>query len=543
MKRKKFSKVLLYVAMVAGLMVGSLFLPDVAEAENYVKYGFEPKSITWVCNGKNNVNAIMFCGYTKDGRKFKLKPKFSSMNPKILQISSDGNVGVNDKVKGTQKSGSTKLCAVYHGKTYYCNVKKVDPRINKKSISLCLGGKESFKLKMADIKDVNGKNLKCVWTSSEPGCVEVDGNTGYVKAKKECKKAVITCNVDGKKEYKCKVTVRKNKVSQLTLSENAMTLQKNETRTLAAAVLPEKAYNKKVTWTSDNSAVATVDDQGVVTAHNAGTATITATAQDNTSIQAGCVVTVPMSGNEITLSSADLTITDGTKTLSVNDITGQITADKVAWTVSDSKIISMKNTSGLQNEVTGLANGTAFVYAKVTLGDGTQKTLECSVTVSLVNREISAVLSSKNPSSSANSLSQDGIVYLTITNETSKAIALMRYDMDIVFTIGKTEYTMNYMDGNGNDENFLYESGGQVSCIERGNKRTYALTAYDSEAAEALQKQSKEFKTGILKFYYYDEDGKQHMVKIAAKGNETETLSLVTGEVINSSESRIWKNQ
>lgn len=542
MKRKNVSKVFLFAAMAICLMAAGLLSSRKAQAQTYVKYGFEPKSITWVCNGKNNVNAVMFCGYTKDGRKYKLKPRFYSLDTRILQISKDGNVGVNDKLRGAKKSGSTKLCATYNGRNYYCNVKKVNPKINKKSISLCLGGKESFKLKMSDIKDVNGKNLKCTWTSSKPDCIEVNPKTGAVKAKKECENETITCDVDGKRKYTCKVSVSKNKVSQITLSESTMTLSKNESRMLTAAVEPANAYNKEVAWTSDNNTVATVDENGFVTAHNAGTATITAVAEDDASIKASCVVTVPMSGNEVTLSSSDLTITEGTKSLSINDTTGQITADKVAWTVSDSKIISIKNTSGLQNEVTGLANGTARVYAKVTFADGTQKTLECLVTVTLMNREISAVLSAKNPSSSANSLSQDGIVYLTITNNTSKAIAMMRYDMDIFLTIGKTEYSMSYMDGNGNDENFLYESSGQVSCIERGNKRTYALIASNSEQTEELRKQAKEFKTGILKFYYYDEDGKQHLIKVAANGSETETLSSVTGEIINSSEVRSWRN-
>ncbi|MCI5884495.1 MAG: hypothetical protein MRZ84_10795, partial [Eubacterium sp.] len=113
MKRKNVSKVFLFAAMAICLMAAGLLSPGTAKAETYVKYGFEPKSITWVCNGKNNVNAVMFCGYTKDGRKYKFKPRFYSLNTRILQISKDGNVGVNDKLKGAKKSGSTKLCATY----------------------------------------------------------------------------------------------------------------------------------------------------------------------------------------------------------------------------------------------------------------------------------------------------------------------------------------------------------------------------------------------------------------------------------------------
>ena len=133
-------------------------------------------------------------------------------------------------------------------------------------------------------------------------------------------------------------------------------------------------------------------------------------------------------------------------------------------------------------------------------------------------------------------------MYLTVENKTAKAIALMRYDMDMVFTIGSKEYSIMYMEGNGNDENFLYESSGQVSCLERGNKKTFALIPSDTESTEALRKQAKEFKSGTLKFFYYDENGKQHLVKLTANGKETETLSSVMGEVVNSSELRTWRN-
>ena len=46
--------------------------------------------------------------------------------------------------------------------------------------------------------------------------------------------------------------------------------------TLRATVLPEDAADKTLTWTSDNEAVATVDENGVVTAHSAGVAVLTA---------------------------------------------------------------------------------------------------------------------------------------------------------------------------------------------------------------------------------------------------------------------------
>lgn len=52
--------------------------------------------------------------------------------------------------------------------------------------------------------------------------------------------------------------------------------------TLRATVLPEDAADRTIRWTSDNEAVATVDENGVVTARSAGTAVLTARCGDAT---------------------------------------------------------------------------------------------------------------------------------------------------------------------------------------------------------------------------------------------------------------------
>ena len=78
-------------------------------------------------------------------------------------------------------------------------------------------------------------------------------------------------------------------VSGITLNHTEASLVEGETLTLKATVSPDDATDKTVTWTSSNESVATVDNNGVVTAVAAGTATITATAGD---YSATCVVTV-----------------------------------------------------------------------------------------------------------------------------------------------------------------------------------------------------------------------------------------------------------
>lgn len=63
-------------------------------------------------------------------------------------------------------------------------------------------------------------------------------------------------------------------VDGITLDMAELTVEMGKTATLTATVSPENATNKKVTWTSSDESVATVDENGVVTAVALGTATI-----------------------------------------------------------------------------------------------------------------------------------------------------------------------------------------------------------------------------------------------------------------------------
>ena len=80
-------------------------------------------------------------------------------------------------------------------------------------------------------------------------------------------------------------------VTGVSLDESSITLDVGGNQTLTATVTPEDATNKKVRWSSDNEAVATVSEDGVVTAVAGGTAVITATTHDGF-FTASCTVTV-----------------------------------------------------------------------------------------------------------------------------------------------------------------------------------------------------------------------------------------------------------
>lgn len=79
-------------------------------------------------------------------------------------------------------------------------------------------------------------------------------------------------------------------VTGVRLNQTSASLTVGNTLTLTVAVSPSDALNKAVSWSSNNSSVATVSN-GVVTANSAGTATITVKTSDG-SKTASCIVTV-----------------------------------------------------------------------------------------------------------------------------------------------------------------------------------------------------------------------------------------------------------
>ncbi len=81
-------------------------------------------------------------------------------------------------------------------------------------------------------------------------------------------------------------------VQSIVLNKQTASLAKDSTMTLSATVLPENAADKSYSWSSDDIAVADVDQNGVVIGHNAGTANIIATANDGSGAKDTCVVTV-----------------------------------------------------------------------------------------------------------------------------------------------------------------------------------------------------------------------------------------------------------
>ncbi|ANQ52856.2 carbohydrate-binding protein [Flammeovirga sp. MY04] len=100
-------------------------------------------------------------------------------------------------------------------------------------------------------------------------------------------------------------------VTGVTLSATSLTLDPSQTASLVASVLPANATNQSVTWSSDNTSVATVDDNGLVSAVSAGTATITVSTVDG-NYQASASVTVNGGSATLVIEAEDFVSTGGT---------------------------------------------------------------------------------------------------------------------------------------------------------------------------------------------------------------------------------------
>ena len=127
-----------------------------------------------------------------------------------------------------------------------------------------------------------------VWKSSDTAVVTVS-DTGLVKAV-GVGTATIKVSV-GKASASCKVTVLQP-VTSISLNRSSLTMEATDTFQLQASVYPSNAADQRVQWTSSDPAVASVDENGLVTALKEGTSTVTAAALDGSGVTRTCQVTV-----------------------------------------------------------------------------------------------------------------------------------------------------------------------------------------------------------------------------------------------------------
>jgi uncharacterized protein YjdB len=179
------------------------------------------------------------------------------------------------------------------------------------------------------------------------------------------------------------------KVDKITLKKDKATLtrtakEQNPTIALKASVSPENARKKGLKWESSAPEIASVDENGTVTALKAGKATITCTAKDGSGVQASCRITVEdTTVTELRLSKSDVIVTRTSKkpnpTLKLKAskvLPKEAVTKKVTWKSSNPKVVHVDPETGV---VTGLKAGKATITCKA--ADGSKVKAVCRITV------------------------------------------------------------------------------------------------------------------------------------------------------------------
>lgn len=168
---------------------------------------------------------------------------------------------------------------------------------------------EEYATIKANIKpsDISGVSLK--WISSDPSIVKVSEEsdlTVVIQALAGGTAVVTAINAENIVVGHCRVTVNQP-ATGIKLSHTAVTekLSRKEFQ-LFATLLPEDTTNGKIIWASQNTKIATVDQNGLVTFKKAGTVTISAQSEDNPLLIAYCNFTIEGSVTGVELDQHEL---------------------------------------------------------------------------------------------------------------------------------------------------------------------------------------------------------------------------------------------
>ena len=316
------------------------------------------------------------------GETFTLKPIFTpsnvtnknvtwtSLNEKVATISKDG------KIKAL-KGGTTVITAVSEDGGYFDTcVVTVTERITSVKLNesnLVLGVGKTYKLK-ATVKSNSASNPKVKWTTSNKKIVKVSKN-GNLRGMKVGTATITVKVTDGtNKKATCKVRVVRP-ATKVTLNKKVLNIVVGQTGTLKATIKPSNATLKTVTWSSADSTIAEVDQDGTIFGLSLGQTKVTATAKDNSGKKASCYVNVieEIPASSIVLSAKSLTLVKGDSEKIGYSIVPHNNTDKVYFDSDNRAVASVNGNGKVYGKRAGVANIT------ISTSSGKQATVKVTV--------------------------------------------------------------------------------------------------------------------------------------------------------------------
>ncbi|MCL2511837.1 MAG: Ig-like domain-containing protein, partial [Bacteroidales bacterium] len=286
----------------------------------------------------------------------------TAINQNVVWFSNNPNVATVDQTGLVTAKGIgvaiVRATTVDGGHIAECFIRVISPvagvTLNKSTTILAVGGVETLKATVypenASVKDVK-------WSSANEGVATVVD--GKVTGVAEGTTTITVTTVEGGYTATCVVTVVTAYITPtgITMNPTTLSLDRGKSHQLKADVKPAGA-NPIVTWSSSNTTIATVDDDGIVTAKAAGKATITAKTVNGYSANCTVTVTIPVESIEVTPEDCTLAL-KGTKALKAAVFPSDATNKTIVWSSSNTAVATV-NTSGT---VTAKADGIAEIYA------------------------------------------------------------------------------------------------------------------------------------------------------------------------------------
>lgn len=300
--------------------------------------------------------------------------------------------------------------------------------LNADALTLTVGAQQQLS---ASIQPANATDKTLFWLSSDTNVATV--SNGLITAVSAGTTTITVETADGGFKASCAVTVQNVKVSGVALNATEISLNVGGKQQLVATVSPTNAYNKTVTWSSNNANVATVDSVGNVSAVGAGTAVITVTTNDG-SFTAQCTVTVTASSvvpTTITLNPTTLTFSDIGKSQRLTARVRPSNATQAVVWSSDNELVATVDVSG---NVKAISEGTATITA-TTVEGGLNATCEVTVKISsdeiyvqsvgsLANRSVDFIMGMD--ASAVPSLEAAGVTYKNFAGEVEDVFKVLK---------------------------------------------------------------------------------------------------------------------
>lgn len=309
--------------------------------------------------------------YTIDDSLNRTDIIWKSSNPSIATVDNGIVTGISE--------GSTIITASINGINSTCKVtissnyvEVSGISLNKSSISILVGTTEKL---TKTISPSTATNQDVTWTSSDTSVATVS-TSGDVTAKK-VGTTIITVTTNNGYKTTCRVNVVDTvKLKGISLNKATLTIKEKQTETLKITFNPNSATNKKVTWKSSNTNIATVNSSGKVIGVSPGTATITVVSNDG-EFKATSKITVEAISKKVTSISLDkkeLTLVSGETAILKHTINPDYAENKnVTWKSSNPSVATVED-----GKITTISTGTTEII--VVSEDGNKEAI-CKLNV------------------------------------------------------------------------------------------------------------------------------------------------------------------